>query len=54
MLCGNLSEEFCLVKMVDRFDGRALLDFYKDPVPGQQRKTADEMMLDEVEESPLT
>lgn len=34
--------------MIDRFDGRALLDFYRDPVPSKQRKTADEEMLDEV------
>ena len=34
--------------MIDRFDGRALLDFYKDPLPDRQRKTADEQMLDEV------
>ncbi len=34
--------------MIDRFDGRALLDFYREPVPGRQRKTADEEMLDEV------
>ena len=34
--------------MIDRFDGRALLDFYRDPVPSKRQKTADEQMLDEV------
>lgn len=34
--------------MIDRFDGRALLDFYGDPVPIKRQKTADEEMLDEV------
>ena len=33
--------------MIDRFDGRALLDFYRDPVPSKRQKTADEQMLDE-------
>lgn len=33
--------------MIDRFDGRALLDFYRDPVPSKRQRTADEQMLDE-------
>ena len=34
--------------MIDRFDGRALLDFYREPLPIKRQKTADEQMLDEV------
>ncbi len=34
--------------MIDRFDGRALLDFYRDPVPSKRQKTADEQLLEEV------
>ena len=34
--------------MIDRFDGRALLDFYKDPLPRRQKKTEDELQLEEV------
>ncbi len=35
--------------MIDRFDGRALLDFYKDPDPRNQApKTDDELELEEV------
>lgn len=34
--------------MIDRFDGRALLDFYKEPLPTKRKKTADEELLEEV------
>lgn len=35
--------------MIDRFDGRALLDFYKDPDPRKKpEKTDEELELDEV------
>ena len=35
--------------MIDRFDGRALLDFYKDPDPrNKPQKTDDELELEEV------
>lgn len=35
--------------MIDRFDGRALLDFYKDPDPrNKPQKTDDEVELEEV------
>ena len=34
--------------MIDRFDGRALLDFYREPVKRDQNKTADEIQLQEV------
>lgn len=35
--------------LIDRFDGRALLDFYRDPVNRQvSAKTEDELELEEV------
>ena len=35
--------------MIDRFDGRALLDFYRDPDPrNKPQKTDEELELDEV------
>ena len=36
--------------LIDRFDGRALLDFYREPVSGRQTKTKteDELELEEV------
>lgn len=35
--------------LIDRFDGRALLDFYRDPVNRQAKaKTEDELELEEV------
>ena len=35
--------------LIDRFDGRALLDFYRDPVNRQGKtKTEDELELEEV------
>ena len=36
--------------LIDRFDGRALLDFYREPVIGRQtkHKTEDELELEEV------
>lgn len=36
--------------LIDRFDGRALLDFYREPVVGQhnKQKTEDELELEEV------
>ena len=35
--------------LIDRFDGRALLDFYREPDPRSQRpKTEDELELDAV------
>lgn len=35
--------------LIDRFDGRALLDFYRDPVNRQVKaKTEDELELEEV------
>ena len=36
--------------LIDRFDGRALLDFYREPVAGRQTeaKTEDELELEEV------
>ena len=36
--------------LIDRFDGRALLDFYREPVVGRQAKskTEDELELEEV------
>ena len=35
--------------MIDRFDGRALLDFYKDPDPRKKpEKTDEELELEEV------
>lgn len=38
--------------LIDRFDGRALLDFYRDPVNRQAKvKTDDEMELEEVQDS---
>ncbi|KIY98229.1 splicing factor, arginine/serine-rich16 [Monoraphidium neglectum] len=43
--------------LIDRFDGRALLDFYRDPPPGaRQEKTHQEERLDELlnGEEPLT
>lgn len=41
--------------MIDRFDGRALLDFYRDPDPRAQRpKTEEELELDAVRRSPCT
>lgn len=40
--------------MIDRFDGRALLDFYKDPDPrNKPQKTDDELELEEVPPSIL-
>lgn len=36
-------------KMIDRFDGRALLDFYREPDPRTQHKLSDaEQELEEV------
>lgn len=38
--------------LIDRFDGRALLDFYRDPVNRQGKtKTEDELELEEVVKS---
>lgn len=39
--------------LIDRFDGRALLDFYREPEPHARRpqKTEDEMELEEVRHS---
>lgn len=36
--------------LIDRFDGRALLDFYREPVTSKQArvKTEDELELEEV------
>lgn len=35
--------------LIDRFDGRALLDFYRDPVARHSKhKTEDELELEEV------
>ena len=34
--------------LIDRFDGRALLDFYRDPVPSRRQKTEEEQELLEV------
>ena len=40
--------------MIDRFDGRALLDFYKDPDPrNKPQKTDDELELEEVPPPPF-
>ena len=39
--------------LIDRFDGRALLDFYREPVMSRQTKmkTEDELELEEVGDS---
>lgn len=34
--------------LIDRFDGRALLDFYRDPVPSRRQKSEEELELQEV------
>jgi hypothetical protein len=41
--------------MIDRFDGRALLDFYRDPPPGSAaRRSHQEERLQEVRTSPAS
>ena len=41
--------------LIDRFDGRALLDFYRDPVNRQvSAKTEDELELEEVNDVKMT
>lgn len=41
--------------LIDRFDGRALLDFYRDPVNRQvSSKTEDDLELEEVRNFVLT
>ena len=34
--------------LIDRFDGRALLDFYREPLPQRRQKTDEEEQLEEV------
>ena len=38
--------------LIDRFDGRALLDFYRDPVPSRRPKSEEELELQEVAARP--
>ena len=40
--------------LIDRFDGRALLDFYRDPVPSRRQKSEEELELQEVAGPPNT